>query len=212
MEKKRHKWSAVLICIIDCQSFEKKKSLLHFLSTLFVGANCQAIIVQLLVSAVLIISSASENSCQTAQLWSLKWSDIITAAGPENSISFTILPLTEGWRSGPDRNGRMVSGNDMKSKGNRGHLQSHLSIPASPIQQRIVPLTAFVTDGKLLGIPSHCPDVRYGERPQGRESDKWDSIWIRETVGSLYHNTIFNRKMSFCYSFMIHLGDSTIYL
>lgn len=93
---------------------------------------CQAIIVLLLVSAVLIISSTSEISCETGQLCSLKWSDIITAAGPENSISFAILPLTEGWRSGPDRNGRMVSGNDMKSKGNRGHLQSHLSIPASP--------------------------------------------------------------------------------
>lgn len=38
--------------------------------------------------------------------------------------------------------------------------------PPVPIQQRIVPLTAFVTDGKLLGIPSHCPDVRDGEWQQ----------------------------------------------
>lgn len=36
--------------------------------------------------------------------------------------------------------------------------------PPVPIQQHIVPLTAFVTDGKLLGIPSHWPDVRDGER------------------------------------------------
>lgn len=130
MQKKHHKWSGRLICIIDCQSFKKKEIFITFSHD--VVWWCQAIIVRLLVSAVLIISSASEISCETGQLCSLKWSDIITAAGPENSISFAILPLTEGWRSGPDRNGRMVSGNDMKSKGNRGHLQSHLSIPASP--------------------------------------------------------------------------------
>lgn len=124
------KWSGRLICIIDCQSLTKKTIFIAF--SLSAVCWCQAIIVRLLVRAILIISFRSKISWETGQLCSLKWSDIITVAGPENSISFAILPLTEGWRSGPDRNGRLVSGNDMESKGNRGHLQSHLSIPATP--------------------------------------------------------------------------------
>lgn len=41
--------------------------------------------------------------------------------------------------------------------------------PPVTIQQRIVLFTAFVTDGKLLGIPSHCPNVRDGERQQEKK-------------------------------------------
>lgn len=172
---------------------EKENFSLRFLCAV---CWCQAIIVRLLVRAVLIISSQSKISWETGQLCSLKWSDIITVAGPENSISFAILPLTEGWRSGPDRNGRLVSGNDMESKGNRGHLQSHLSIPATPSHHSAAysATHSFCHWWKITGNSITLPRCQRWRATAGEKVINVTLFGSGRAFSSLCHNTMFNRK------------------